>query len=41
MCRPWGFQEDEASRTSGQPAHEGGKVVNPRHPADIPGTHSC
>jgi hypothetical protein len=39
-------EEVEATRTSRQTAHEGGKAVSPRHrpplpPANIPGTHLC
>ena len=41
-----GLQEDEASRSSKQLAHESGKAVSlmhqlPLHPGGTPGTHFC
>ena len=42
--RPSGLQEVEASRISRKSAHEGGKVVSPKHrpflpPEKLPGTY--
>ena len=41
-----GVQDVEAPTISRQYAHEGGKIVNPKHrpplpPENIPGTHIC
>ena len=46
LDRPLGLQEVEANRITRESAHEGGKVVSPRHlpplgPGDTSGIYFC